>query len=208
MVAALARRLAVVAVVSGRPVDYLKGQLRGVPGLVLIGMYGMERDEGGHRMTLPSALAWCDEVAAGARAAELEAPEGIEVERKGLTFALHARGRPDALPWVMEWSMGRAAATGLVAQPGRLSVELLPPVATNKGTVVEELAAGLDAIAFFGDDTGDLPAFAALGRLRAAGKATAGVGVRSPEQPEQLAGAVDLLVDSPREAVELLRALA
>jgi trehalose 6-phosphate phosphatase len=87
-------------------------------------------------------------------------------------------------------------------------VELLPPVAMNKGRVVEELAAPVDAVCFVGDDTGDLPAFAALERLRSAGKKTAGVGVRSPEQPEALRGVVDWFVDGPSGVVELLGALA
>ncbi len=40
-----------------------------------------------------------------------------------------------------------------------MSVELRPPVKTDKGTVVDELASGLGAACFFGDDLGDLPAF-------------------------------------------------
>ncbi len=46
-----------------------------------------------------------------------------------------------------------------------MSWELRPPVPTDKGTVVTELAAGLAAVCFVGDDTGDLPAFEALRRL-------------------------------------------
>jgi trehalose 6-phosphate phosphatase len=205
---ALAQRLSLVAVVSGRPLDYLRAHLGGVPGLILVGLYGLEREQGGRARLDPTALAWQEEIAGSAEAAQREAPEGVEVERKGLAFTLHARRRPEVLSWAQNWARDRAAATGLVAHPGRLSVELLPPVATDKGTVVEELAAPLDAVCFIGDDRADLPAFAVLSRLRTAGKATISVGVTSAEQPEALAGAVDLLVDGPRQVVGLLGALA
>jgi trehalose 6-phosphate phosphatase len=208
VLAALAQRLGLVAVVSGRTVDYLCTQLGGLPGLVLVGLYGMERDEAGRRWRDPGALVWVEQLRSSAEAAEREAPDGVDVERKGLAFTLHARRRPEALSWAKSWAEARAAATGLLARPGRLAVEILPPVAVDKGTVVAELAAPLDAVCFVGDDAGDLPAFAALGRLRHAGKHTVAVGVRSAEMPEALAGAVDLLVDGPLQAVALLGALA
>jgi trehalose 6-phosphate phosphatase len=81
---ALSRRLSLVAVVSGRPVEYLRAQLGGVPGLILVGLYGLEREEGGQLWLDPAALAWGDEIGASADAAEREAPDGVEVERKGL----------------------------------------------------------------------------------------------------------------------------
>jgi trehalose 6-phosphate phosphatase len=204
----LAQRLAVVAVVSGRPVEYLSSQVGGVPGLLLIGLYGLERSQDGRKQILPGAQAWLGAISSLARAAEREVPPGVEVESKGLTVALHARRRPDALDWLKHWSQQRALDSGLQLLTGRMSMEFLPPVAMDKGVVVDELASGLEAACFFGDDTGDFPAFAALGRLRAAGKRTAAVGVESPEQPDGLAGAVDLLVDSPQSAVALLSHLA
>jgi trehalose 6-phosphate phosphatase len=207
VLSALANRLALVAVVSGRQVEYLRRQLGAGPRLLLVGLYGLERSKGDKRTVSEHALPWQEVVAACARSAEREAPEGVEVEFKGLAVVLHVRGHPELLPWVMKWSERRAGETGLIFQPGRSSVELLPPVGADKGTVVEELASGLDAVCFFGDDTGDLPAFAALRRLRAAGTATVGVGVQSTEEPEALTGSVDLLVDGPEEAVALLGTL-
>ena len=51
----------------------------------------------------------------------------------------------------------------------RLSYELRPPFAIDKGTVVGELVADLDAACFIGDDRGDLFAFDALDRFAADG---------------------------------------
>ena len=89
-----------------------------------------------------------------------------------------------------------------------LAVEVLPPVPIDKGAVVEELAGELGAVCFMGDDTGDLPAFDALGRLRAAGRTTVAVGVASSEQPAGLAEAADVLLSGPHQAAQLLAYLA
>jgi trehalose 6-phosphate phosphatase len=208
IVAALAERFALVAVVSGRPVDYLESQLGRSPNVTLVGLYGLERVENGERRVLDAAAQWEQTVASAATAVARTAPPGLEVEMKGLTLVLHARRAPETLHWAQQWAAERATFTGLVAQPGRFSVELLPPVRSDKGTVVEELTTGLNAACFFGDDVGDLPAFSALRRLRSRGKTTIAVGVESPEQPDELASAVDLLIGGPEEAVALLRSLA
>jgi trehalose 6-phosphate phosphatase len=96
----------------------------------------------------------------------------------------------------------------LIAHPGKQSWELRPPVPTDKGTVVVELAAGLQAVCFAGDDTGDLSAFAALARLWAEGVETLGVAVGGPETPPEVLDAADLVVDGPAGVLDLLEALA
>ena len=63
--------------------------------------------------------------------------------------------------------------------------------------MVAELAAGLAAVCFVGDDTGDLPAFEALRRLAAAGVATLAVAVAGPETPAAVLAAADMVVDGP-----------
>jgi trehalose 6-phosphate phosphatase len=208
VLAKLSGSLGLVAVVSGRPVDYLASHLQGNPRLLLVGLYGLEREQGGRRVTSDRALEWASTIASEADAAEQAAPSGVKIERKGLSFSLHARQQVAALPWLLAWAARCASVTGLRAQPGRLSVELLPPVDIDKGAVVDELAEGLDAICFLGDDRGDLPGFEALRRQRQAGKHVVTVGVESREQPRQLARAVDYLVDGPEGALELLLDLA
>lgn len=206
--AKLARRFATVAVVSGRPLAYLQAHLGSVPGLVLIGLYGMERSDGDKVQVPQDALAWQPTVAFWARAARDEAPDGIDVELKGLSFALHTRRHPDLGRWAADWAASCAARSGLVPRAARLSIELLPPVATDKGTVVEQLATNLAAVCFLGDDSGDVPAFAALKRLSDQGKVTVSVGVRSEEEPAELLEAADLLVEGPEGALGLLQHLA
>jgi trehalose 6-phosphate phosphatase len=70
------------------------------------------------------------------------------------------------------------------------------------------MAEGMAAVCFVGDDTGDLPAFAELRRLRASGVRTLSVVAAGPETPEDVRDAADLLVDGPLGVRGLLEALA
>jgi trehalose 6-phosphate phosphatase len=136
---------------------------------------------------------------------------GLGVERKGLTVALHYRRAPALAGWVESFAKTQAAETGLVAHPGKMSMELRPPVGTDKGTVVADLADGLSALCYFGDDIGDIPAFKELARMRALDYATLAVAVRSgagDETPPEVTAAADIVVDGPEGALEVLRALA
>jgi len=203
----LAERVAVVAVVSGRPVDFLAERLGPPAGVVLVGLYGLERLVDGVRQVDPRAARWADTVDAVAADARRSAPAGVGVEHKGLSVGLHYRRAPRERAWVERFAATAGPSSGLVAHSGRMSIELRPPVPADKGTVVRELAAGRPAACYIGDDVADRPAFAALAERRAAGAATLSVLVASDETPADLAEAADLVVGSPDEALDLLRSL-
>jgi trehalose 6-phosphate phosphatase len=205
VLAALAVRYARVAVVSGRPVAFLVEHLPAE--IDLVGLYGLERRTAGELVQDPVAAAWRTTVDAVVEEARRTAGTGIEVEHKGLSLTLHVRRRPDLAPAARRWAEDAAVRTGLQARPAKMSVELHPPVEVDKGTVVEELVGELPTACFLGDDVGDLPAFAALSRLAAAGRATFRVVIDSPEATEEVRGAADLVVDGPVGALELLRGL-
>lgn len=203
----LARRLALVAVVSGRPVQFLADVLGSPPGVHLAGIYGLEEMVDGVVHRSAEAERWRPVVEAATRRARRGAPPGAEVEAKGLTVTLHWRRAPAASRWA-ELAARQAEADGLVAQPGRMAVELRPPVGADKGTVVSRLGAGYGVVAFFGDDLGDLPAFAALDALAAGGVTVARVAVTDEETAPEVAAAADLVVAGPHAAAALLDALA
>jgi hypothetical protein len=62
--------------------------------------------------------------------------------------------------------------------------------------VVEERSEGLAAVAYIGDDVGDLPAFDALDRLAERGRRAVKVAVRTPDVSEALCSGPPL-VDGP-----------
>jgi trehalose 6-phosphate phosphatase len=206
----LAARYARVAVISGRPVAFLADQLGGVaPGVELIGLYGLERAVHGRpRPPDPDVARWQSIIGAAADRAQGAAPTGVRVEPKGLAVTVHFRQAPEAAAWVAQFAAVEAGRSGLEAQPGKMSWELRPPLPTDKGTVIEDLASDLAAVCFAGDDTGDLPAFAALGRLAATGVATLAIAVAGPETPESVVAAAEMVVDGPPGLLSLLGRLA
>ncbi|MFI5047944.1 MAG: trehalose-phosphatase [Acidimicrobiia bacterium] len=207
--ALLVPHLACVAVVSGRPVAFLADHLD-VPGLSLVGLYGLERVTDGDLWRDPRALPYVPAIAAAADELAARLPD-LLVERKGdLAVTVHWRRAPSRADDAITAALDVSAAHGLEApMRGRLSMELRPPVPVDKGSVTAELVSGLHAAAFAGDDAGDVPAFAELARLHRGGDLGAGVsiGVRSAEAPDAVLRA-DVVVEGPAGLAALVAALA
>jgi len=197
----LAARFALVAVISGRPVEFLHEALGSPDGVTLIGLYGLGQIG-------PDARSWEPLIAEVAQRARAEAPAGVHIEPKGLTVTLHWRNAPDSGGWVRAFAASEALAHGLRTREGRMSLELVPPLDVDKGTVVRSLVGGMRAVAVFGDDLGDLPAFEAVADLGATGVAMARVAVVDAESDDRVAACADLVVDGPAGAVTLLEQLA
>ncbi len=205
--AALAGRYGLVAVMSGRPVAFLRPLLP--PEIVISGLYGLETVRDGGVADHAEAGAWRRVVDDVARSSAAEGPLGMDVEPKGLSLTLHYRRRPDLAAAVMAWAEAQAAGSGLEVRAAKMSVELHPPIEADKGTALEALVAGLGAVAYAGDDRGDLPAYDALDRLAATRAVqTLRVAVASAEAPPDLLRRADLVVDGPPAVVDLLRRLA
>jgi trehalose 6-phosphate phosphatase len=220
----LAHRFGVVAVVSGRPVSFLVDHLTrpgeaarpGPPGSPgpghprFVGLYGLEwSGEDGTVAVEPGVERWRPVVGESARRLRSLAPKGVEVEAKGLAVTVHWRGAPEAAARVASAVEAEVAHTGLLAHPGRVSIELRPPLDIDKGSALRRLVAGCSAACFFGDDLGDLPAFAALADLASEyGMATVAVAVVDAESAPEVAAAADVVVPGPRAALDALRWLA
>lgn len=214
LLARLADKFHRVGIVSGRPASFLIDRLRNATdghlpnGLALAGLYGMEVVEGERVVVHPDALGWVPEVDRVVALAEAGAPPGVGIERKGLSVTLHIRNAPHEAHWAEHFARANAVDSGLVVHPGRMSWELRPPVAVDKGTTIDEMVADVGAACFLGDDVGDLPAFDALDRFEANGGRAVRIGVLSDESPADLVSRADVLVEGPEGAVDLLRWLA
>jgi trehalose 6-phosphate phosphatase len=189
----LVERYALVACVSGRPEDDVR-RLVGVDGLVYVGEHGLGLD--------PAAADWqpaIDQVVETA---------GWPPERKPSSVAFHFRTADDeeAAVAALQRVEEHAASLGLRTRWGRKVLEVLPPVDTNKGTVVRALVAqhGLSRALYAGDDATDLDAFHGLDGLEVAVR----VAVVSNEAPGELGVVADLVVADPEALVALLEELA
>lgn len=209
----LAASYRLVGAVSGRPVAFLSEVLP--PSVALSGLYGLESRRDGRVVGHPEADRWRPVVAEvvealAAATAPGQAAHGVVVEAKGLSITLHVRTRPDLDRVAVDLAHRLAAPAGLEVRPAKMSVELHPPIAVDKGTAVRDLAEGAAGVLYVGDDIGDLPAFDALDELAAGTPpvATVAVVVSGPELPAELAAAGRLLLPDQGAVIELLDALA
>ncbi|MFG3347199.1 trehalose-phosphatase [Streptomyces sp. NPDC048018] len=219
--AALAPRVASVAVITGRPagVAVRYGGFAGVPGLehlVVLGHYGAERWD---------AVSGTVHAAAphpGVASVRAELPgfldrvgawSGTWIEEKGRAVAVHTRraADPQGAFEALKGPLGDLAARhGLVLEPGRMVLELRPP-GMDKGVALAEYVreTGAGSVLYAGDDLGDLAAYAAVEKLRSDG--TPGLLVCSAAASEavpELAGRADLTVPGPAAVVDFLAGVA
>jgi trehalose 6-phosphate phosphatase len=212
----LAPLVGTLAVITGRPAAQAVelGGFAEVPGLTVLGQYGLQRWESGRLETPPPPP--------GVEQARRELPglldgagalAGTWVEDKKHALAVHTRRTSDpeeALARIRGPLGDLAQRTGLAVEPGRMVIELRPH-GVDKGGALTELAMqrGARSVMFCGDDLGDLMAFTAVREFRAAG--TPGLTVYSrggTETLEVLERQADLIVDGPDGIVALLGALA
>jgi trehalose 6-phosphate phosphatase len=194
--AQLAASLGMVAVISGRPASFLVEKVR-VPGIRLLGSYGMEQVTDGNGQLSPAAAAWLADVgrARETLAGLLGTLPGVRIEAKPASVAVHWRQAADqdaAAAQVESATAEVAAATGLRLEPGKLVIELRPPIDIDKGSAVAALIreARPAVTAYAGDDLGDLPA---LRVVRQAGGYALAVDHGAETDPTLLAAAEEVI---------------
>ncbi|HEX2195149.1 MAG TPA: trehalose-phosphatase [Candidatus Limnocylindria bacterium] len=208
----LASRLGVVAVVTGRAVAEAR-RILGTDEVLIVGNHGLEWLEPG----ATEAAAPVDAAAAepaiqhALRAVPHEA--GVTLEDKRLSATVHFRNAADpaAAERRIREALETAAVPGVALRPGRMSLELRPAAAGDKGTAVRALAGrhGLRGVVVLGDDVTDLDMFRAARDLRSAGVTAAVLGVGAGDEvPAAVAAEADALLPDPAAVVQLLRELS
>ena len=160
---ALIDRLSLVAVVSGREEDVARAMV-GVPELIYVGNYALEGvaavrvDEHDLQAAMESVRV-------------LLAPfECVEIEEKGVSFAMHYRNCADLLmrERILSLIEPVAAAAGGRILEGKQVVEMVPRALPNKDTAVAHLLSqrNIQGVVYLGDDVSDVPVFREIRRRR------------------------------------------
>ena len=210
---ALARSGAQVGVVTGRDARTVidLGGLDAIPGLIVEGLYGAERWQGGTLESLPEpeSLHRLRE-----QLPELVARHAVDpavwIEDKRLSLVVHGRRAADPEQDLDPLRPAVAALgeqLGLEVHPGRGVIELRLRGYDKGGALlrlVDEVAPS--AVLYLGDDVGDLPAFAAIATVRGRGLPAWSVAAESADVPE-VADAADIRVAGPAGVVAVLQRL-
>jgi trehalose 6-phosphate phosphatase len=203
----LAGHVGRLALITGRPAEVVVelAGLDAVPGLVVMGQYGVEQ--------------WCAggltavDPLPGLAVARAELPRlvewlGAQVEDKGRSLVVHTRNaQPGAQEQLAEPVGQLARRCGLEVHHGRKVLELRPPGFDKAGALRAVADPRPSAVLFAGDDLGDARAFDAVEELRAEGVPGLTVFSDSEEGPAALRSRADLVVGGPAGVVELLREL-
>jgi trehalose 6-phosphate phosphatase len=209
---ALGRHLAVVGIVSGRSAADVR-RIVGSDRLLVVGNHGLEWLAPGARE--PEAPDGAEGLGEAVEAALRAVPREpcVTIERKGLSATVHVRGCPDpaAARERVRAALVSAAPAGIEVRSGRMSLEIRPMGAGDKGTALRAVAQRyrLRGLLVLGDDVTDVDMFHAAAELRAAGRLrTASLAVHGGrEVPAEVTASADAVLDSPAAVVELLAGL-
>ena len=209
----LARRLPLVAVLSGRRVEEVRSIVN-VEDVLYVGNHGLEQWQRGKVRVLKEAEPFRQAVQEALALLRSLSLPGVYVEDKGVVAAFHYRQAPDpvaARAAVLEPLESLARNRGLRVAEGKMVLEVRPPIPVDKGVALERLVREhrLTRVLLLGDDQTDVDAFHALHQLVAEEKAQGlALGVLGPETPTQVAQEADLTLDGTQDVERFLEWLA
>ena len=202
-------RFALVAILTGRRAGQAREML-GRDDLVYVGNHGLERLEGGATMIAEEARPHVPYLRSLLSDLEvLPWDEGVELEDKGASFAVHFRMArdPERAQERILATLRREAGGRIRLLAGKSVINALPPVEVTKGTALIALCeeyALLGAIVV-GDDVTDLDAFRAARRIAASRPFSAMlVAVLGEGTPPELVQEADYTLDGVPDVARLL----
>jgi trehalose 6-phosphate phosphatase len=217
VLAALTKRLGLVAFVTGRALEVGRRMIP-LDGAAYVGTHGLElMTPGGQVVTEPQAeryIADVQEVAAAA-ARDLDCDGlGVVLEDKRTVLAVHYRLATDAAHTrheILTKVVEPARARGLGIATGHFLFEVRPPLPFSKGTATRRLLAGGDYFAglFCGDDLTDVTGFKTLHdwAARDARRTACALAAVTAETPRPVTEEADVLVRATPGVFEALTRL-
>jgi len=207
----LCNPLTLVAAVSGRSAVEVRNMVK-IDGMVYIGNHGMERWTESHPEHTREAKDYVKLIKAAIEELKpLLSIEGIYIEDKGLTATIHYRLSPEPQStekYMLSLFEKSPQLKQLRIVPGRMVIDLLPPVDVNKGTAVFDLIREFDLKSgiYLGDDLTDIDAFRAIHTaspdLDFRGLA---FGITSQEMPDELLKEVDFTLNGVSDVERFLK---
>ncbi len=209
------RHHAHVAIMTGRELRD-GARLVNVDNVTYIGTHGLEWSDGlpsTHEVQIvPEAMRY---VEPGQRLLDLvqqhlDSLPGVIVQRKTVGGTLHYRGsvnpeqtRVQLLALLEE----PTRQSGMRLGEGKMVVEVLSPLAINKGQALRSYAQrfNLQGLVFAGDDRTDLDAILEAERLREEGRLTLSVVVKHADTLPDLLAHADILVDGVEGMAQLMQ---
>jgi trehalose 6-phosphate phosphatase len=194
----LIERVSLVAVITGRSEEVARSMV-GVPELVYVGNYALEG-------VAAQRLDEHDLQAAKETVRLLLSPfPCVEIEEKGVSFAMHYRNCADGAMRnrILSLVGPVAAVAGGRILEGKQVVEMVPRSLPNKDTAVAHLLEERKIVGtvYLGDDVSDVPVFEEIRRRRSQGLPGLAVAVVDPETHESVLETADIRLNGV-DAVE------
>jgi trehalose 6-phosphate phosphatase len=209
-----AREHAHIAIITGRGIDD-GAPIVNVEGLTYVGIHGLEWSEGlpaTHPVyVVPEALPYREP---GTRLLDLveghlsELP-GVIVQRKQIGGTIHYRYSPHpqaARDAILSILQEPAQQLQMRLSEGKMAVEILAPLAIDKGQALRRFVAqhDLQSVIFAGDDRTDLDAVLAIAQLREEGKKALSIVVQQTDTLPTLLKHADMVVQGVQGMSTLL----
>lgn len=209
---ALAQKLTVVALVSGREVRNLRMRFEH-PALIYYGSHGMEYWQDDQVHVVGDAQRWAEPLQGLLKEFGDSALAGVFVEPKTVTASVHyrlAENPTEVRDVLYARLLPLCKKYGFILSTGQFIWEIKPPVAVDKGSAARAIveAYHLDSAIFLGDDVTDFAAMDMLTTLAAdpARRLQAqSVGVVHPTSSSELFEHCDLTANGIEDVTHLLR---
>jgi trehalose 6-phosphate phosphatase len=210
----LVKKLALVAVISGREVAAIK-EMVNIDGVQYIGHYGMEWWQNGKAVLHPEAHSYIPAIRAVAAELEtLRSFQEIIIQDKWASISVHYRLSPQpeiAKQKILELLRNSANTKNLRIIEEKMVIGIVPPVNVDKGTAVTNLIEQnkLAGAIYLGDDTADVPGFHAIRKAKKSGNFDGlGILVVSEEINPGVIKEADFTLDGVKETTLLLKWMA